>query len=580
MQDQLRALNGTISSEHALSEQISDLREVRATVRERLQATESSLVDARREAETLRLKDQEQSRRVVALEVDVAKAQSHSAEVPQALLRIQELDTLNKDRQNCIVTLRIEVTDLSGQLQQSSTEAREVAERLATAQEKLETANKETARSREEKSANERQAVLQQEQLRKDLSKAANIQLESMQCEHMNTVQQLRLEKSPIEEKLKSVSKQIIMLKAEKEKAEVETRKLQAMLKESQSEKEAVVGTRKAVQLHLKEMEARMHQKNIESRDMQAMLNKAKDQVQAKDLDIMALQASQVTRTGPFRVTEQNNSVRGVQSTGNGHALHRASQQAFIDQNLSVRPTTSKSSRHFTNRPSVVEDSQPTEKPGFRSLDDLILEDPFADYAQEGPHTIAGEDISHLFPSTPGAGSRAKDLDYSRKSVIHTTVISETQRRQHQSFREASPHTDTHTTIKPHSKSQARTHSKARQIDSMPRSSAATSPTKANAFHGDPDNPSSLREASITRESTQPRGSVKDPRHEKRNSLAAGFNDKTSQDRPSKMHKAGTTKPAKAPGPIIQDSQSPLLNDRSRKMARRKSSAPKGEALF
>ena len=46
LQDQLRDLGDTISSEHALSEQISDLREVKATVRERLQVTESSLTEA------------------------------------------------------------------------------------------------------------------------------------------------------------------------------------------------------------------------------------------------------------------------------------------------------------------------------------------------------------------------------------------------------------------------------------------------------------------------------------------------------------------------------------------------------
>lgn len=529
MQDQLGALSGNILSEHALSEQISDLREVRATVRERLQATESSLADARREIISLRLKDQEQLGRIASLETVAARAQSQSAEAPQTLLRIQELDSRNRDLQSEIDILRKENADLSSQLQRSSTDAREVTVRLATMQEQLEAAREETARSREEHSTSERQAMLEREQLRKELSKAASTQLASMQSEHMNVIQQLRLDKSPAEEKLKSLTKQVNMLKVEKDKYEKETAQLQALLKGAQSETEAVVGTRKAVQLHLKEMESRMHEKNNEYRDVQAMLNKANDQVKAKDLKIMALQASQALS---------------------------------IDQISSIQPTNPKYSRHFTNRPSIVEDSQPTGKPSFVSLDDLMLDDPFSGYSQEGSQTIAGEDISHLFPSTPGV-SRAKDLNYSRNAVFRTAVVSETQRRR-QSFRETTPHNSTRTTSKAHSQSQAR------------KSSTAISPTKVTPRRRDTNIPTPHREANITRESTQPQGSVKDPRQGKRNTVAAGFNETSSSARPSKMQKAEPLK--KALGPIIEDSQSPLLNGRSRKMTRRKSSAPKGKA--
>lgn len=498
-------------------------------MRERLQATESSLADARREIISLRLKDQEQLVRIASLETVAARAQSQSAETPQNLLRIQELDSRNRDLQSEIDLSRKENADLSSQLQRSSTDAREVTVRLAAMQEQVEAAREETTRSREEKSTSERQAMLEREQLRKELSKAASTQLAGMQSEHMNVIQQLRLEKSPAEEKLKSVTKQVNMLKVEKDKYEKETAQLQALLKGAQSEKEAVIGTRKAVQLHLKEMESRMHEKNNEYRDVQAMLNKANDQVKAKDLKIMALQASQALS---------------------------------IDQTSSIQPINPKYSRHLTNRPPIVEDSQPTGKPPFVSLDDLMLDDPFAGYSQEGPQTIAGEDISHLFPSTPGV-SRAKDLNYSRNAVFRTAVVSETQRR-HQSFRETTPHNSTRTTSKAHSQSQAR------------KSSTAISPTKVTPRRRDTNIPTPHREASITRESTQPQGSVKDPRQGKRNTVAAGFNETNSSARPSKMQKAEPLK--KALGPIIEDSQSPLLNGRSRKMTRRKSSAPKGKA--
>ena len=574
MQDQIRALSGNIFSEHSLSEQISDLREVRATIRERLQATESSLTDARQEIVALRLRDQKQSRQIVALETNIGKAQSQSAEAPQALLRIQDLDSRNKDLQSEIVALRKKATDLSSQLQQSLLETRNVTERLATAQEMVESTSEEVARLREEKSTSEKEATFEREQLRKELSKAAQMQLAHLQSEHLNVVQQLKFEKFPAEEKLKKVNIQLNILKTDKEKSDKESIQLQASLKAAQSDKDAVIGTRKALQLHLKEMEARMLEKNNEYRDLQAMLNEARKQVIAKDLEIIALRASLAKRTSSSRTMEQDDITRGARSIDNGKALHQDSQHASVDPNPAVRPTTSKSSRHFTNRRPVVEDSQPTGQPRFVSLDDIMLDDPFAEYAQEGPHTIADEDIAHLFPTTPGGGSSVEALDYTRKSVFQTTTVSEMQRRHHQSVREATPYTRTRTTKDPDTQSQADTLSRSEHIGVVPRSSAATSSNNINSTRRDLKNSSSNRKASITRESTQPQNSVKNPGQAKRNTAAAGFNDKNSS---SKLQKAEPTQQAQALGRVVEDSQSPLLNGRNRKMTNRKSSAPRGK---
>lgn len=574
MQDQLCTFGGNLSSEHALSEQISDLREVRATVRERLHATETSLAEARNEVAALQFNNQEQSRRIVTLETIATRAQSQPAETPQTLLRIQELESQNRNLESEIVTLRKEAADISSQFQQSSTDAREVNERLAATQEELEAANRRTVRLQEEKSTSERQAVFEQEQLRKELSTTANMQLEYMKDEHMETIQQVRLEKFSAEEKLKNVTKQLNALKVENQKSEKEV----GSLKEALSRKEAAIGSVKALELHLKEMEVRMRSKDNEYSDLQVMLSRANDQVKVKESEIMALQVSQATRASSSRAGEHRSSIRGAQSTQKGHSLHRDPSHVLIDQNPSVQTANPVSSKLFTNRPAIVEDSQPTDKQAFVSLDDLILEDPFAGYAREGSQTIAGEDMSHLFPSTPGAGSRVKDLDYSQNSVYHTTVVSETQRRQNQSFRTATPHTGTHATNKSHFQSQMRTHSMAAQSYAMPKPSAAISPTNFASRHHVTNAPSSQREASITRESTQPQGSVNDPRQGKRNNVAAGFNDTKSQARPSKVQKPNHLKQPKNLGPIIEDSQSPLLNGRSRKIPRRTSTAPKGEA--
>ena len=583
--DQLRALDGNISTENAaLSAQINDLREVRATIRERLQATESSLADARREVLALRVKDQEQSRRIVSLETVAASDKSQPAESPQALLRIQELDFQNRGLQSEIVTLRKDATDLSCQLHQSAANTQVVTERLAVNQERLavsreqlEATQGEMMRLQEAKSTIEKQSMLEREQLRKELSEAAKMQLASMQSEHMNTIQQLRLEQASAEENLKNVTRHVTKLKAEKDKAEKVTAQLQALLKGAQNEKEAMIGSTKALQLHLKEIETRMQEKNNEYRDVQAILSKANDQVKAKDLEIMALQASQATNPSSSWATEQSHSARGAEEIRNKSARHRDPQHAFVDHNASVQSTKSKTSKHFPHRPPIVDESQSSEQSAFMSLDELMLENPFADYVKEGSQVIAGEDISDLFPSTPGAGSRIKEMEYSRNSVSHTTVVSETQRRRRDSFPELTPHTGSYAMNKPRSQSKAHVHSKAGHTHTKPRSSTASSPPQVMSRHRDSNIPSSHREASITQESTQPLGSVKDPRQRKRSTVAAGFDEANSQTRPSKVQKAEPPRQAKALGPAIEDSQSLLLKSRSRRMTTRKTSAPKGE---
>ena len=580
MQDQFRALSGNILSEQALSQQISDLREVRATVRERLQASENSLTGARQEVVALRLKDQEQSRKIVALETDVAKAQSQPAEKPQALLRVQELDSRNKDLQSDITILRKEAEDLCRQLQQSSTETRDVTECLSAVQEKLETTREDTVRLQEENAAGERQAALEREQLRQDLSNAANMQLSSAQSEHMNVVQQLKLESSATEEKLKSVTMQIANIKAEKTKSEKENVRLQVLLREVQNDKEAEMGTRKALQLHLKEMEARMLEKNNEYADVQAGLNVAKSQVKSRDKEIKTLQELLASRSQSHVSNELDDAVQEMQPTSNGHTLHHDSRQTPFNQSPSIRPRSSTSSKHFKKRQQVVEDSQPTGKPRFVNLDEILPEDPFARYSQEGSQFIAGEDISHLFPSTPGAGSHVRDVDFSQRSVFHTTVVSETQRREQQTFHEAIPHIGIQSTNRPASLSRARNRSFSVQIDPIPRSSAPSPHTRAPSALREPKNPIQHREASIKRESVQPRGGAKDLGQRKRDTLSAGFDDTISQARPSKLPKVGPTRQAKTQAQVIEGSQPSLLNGRGRKLTRKQSGPPKGEISY
>ena len=302
--------------------------------------------------------------------------------------------------------------------------------------------------------------------------------------------------------------------------------------------------------------------------------------MKAKDLEIIALQTKQALRPSSSKAVEQSPSTGGARTIRHRDAPHRGPPHVSNHQTPSVRPADRQHSKNFTSRSAVIEDSQPADKPAFVSLDEIMLEDPFAAYAPGGSQTMAGDDLSHLFPSTPGPVSRTKELEYSRNTVFHATLISETQRTQHEPFRRSTPHTSSQTADKSHSQSQLQTHTRTRHSHAIPRPSAPTPSSKVASGLHDTNVASSQRAVSITRESTQPQGSIKDPRRAKRNAAAAGFDDTDSHAQPSKMQKAEPKKQAKARGPVIADSQSPLLNGRSQKMIRRKSSSPKSEALI
>lgn len=234
MQDQVQALGENILTEHTLSEQVMDLREIKAALRERVSATDCALRDARLQIIDLQHKDQEQSRKISTLEDSLAHTRApvdHSF----TLLRFQELDTRNKDLEGEMASARAEATSLTKQAEKTSNDLEGLQGRMADTKSQLEEARRETEVVREEKSSCEQQATRQLEQLRKELTDSANKELANVRKE-LNT----KPKQSLTEEKLSNVTKQFILMKADKEKVEQETAQMKAsydsMLKERERE--------------------------------------------------------------------------------------------------------------------------------------------------------------------------------------------------------------------------------------------------------------------------------------------------------------------------------------------------------
>ncbi len=239
MQEQLRALSSNLTVEQNLSEQVMDLREVKATLRERLQATETALREARIEVVALQRKDREQTHKIVALEAERAKPQQ-PVDNSHILLRLQEVDSTNQDLHRELENMRTQAASLSTQVQQRTKEAERLDERLIDTQVQLQEARRETEVVRDEKLEFEKQALQQREDLKTELLKGASKELEAVKTDHLSQMQQLRERKSP-DDKFSQATKQCVILRSEKDALEKRAGQLKSSLDEMQKERQVEV---------------------------------------------------------------------------------------------------------------------------------------------------------------------------------------------------------------------------------------------------------------------------------------------------------------------------------------------------
>lgn len=377
MQDQLQALNVNIITEHTLSEQINDLREVKAEVRGRLQAAETALRDARLEAVTLKQKDAEQSRRIVTLESEMLRPHQPIQDAG-TLLRLQEVDSHNKDLRQDLAVRTTEATTLGEQVRSKDDELEKFQGHWAHTQRELEEARREIAKLQEEKVNGERQAIEDREEMRGQLSRTAKLQLDNMKSAHLNAMQQLKIQKSPVEKKYNEVSTQLKIMRNEKERIEKEVTETRTYLANVQKEKQDEVfpglqhschsadsflqaASASSLRLRVLELEKQIQEKKFSYQSVQQLLQESNADIRAKDDYIKHINAA-------------------------------FSPSALVSK--PVRPP----SNHLTV---VVKDSQPTENQVLAGMNHSAG-DPFLG-AREASQDLAGtdEDLFALFPETP-----------------------------------------------------------------------------------------------------------------------------------------------------------------------------------
>ena len=257
LQKMITNLNDTINVKDALGEQLMNLREVKATIRERLQAAEASLAVVRQHTIGLESRERSNLRRISELEAEVMRLQAKGNELGQVVLRLEESETCNRDLQreitntrnetlsisesvgkkqeeitnltgclmaradeittlnSCLERKSEEITGLNGSLvkateniaelnaglESRSAEVKDMKAHMSKLQAELEEARKNAATLEDQKAQHELQSAEKSEKMRKQLSQAASLELARLESDHLNELQQLRQQRVVAEDR-------------------------------------------------------------------------------------------------------------------------------------------------------------------------------------------------------------------------------------------------------------------------------------------------------------------------------------------------------------------------------------------
>ncbi|MCJ1282312.1 hypothetical protein MMC26_001635 [Xylographa opegraphella] len=230
IQKQLDNLKASIKGEQCLSAQILDLREIKASMRERLQACETSLVEARQTIVGLQGREQHLKTDVSALKAEILLLRTQPTEDPTSIDHIQNIESRNSDLEN---TLARKDEDLSGnedQIRDMTDEAIEKQKLINGLLSQIDDAKITIQILSKQKAACEQQADLKYEGLRSQLLEASNAERAILADENSVKVEKLQRLKTVADNKAWKAEEEMGRLKAGKEIESKRHEELQAEL--------------------------------------------------------------------------------------------------------------------------------------------------------------------------------------------------------------------------------------------------------------------------------------------------------------------------------------------------------------
>lgn len=230
VQQQLHDLTALFNAGHAGAQQIMDLREAKATIRERLQVTETVLAETRQRALALKSKEESDLQRISSLQLEVAKLHRRESDSSQTMIRFQEMTIYNSELKDQLAASRQEMIDISHQLKKKCEETSGLNQRVENLECHLNEARAECGKLVDERLAYEKNFIAETENLRQQLSQAANFEEARLESDFKNQIQQLRQLKTAADDEAKESKRHLEMLQVEKDIIEgVASERLQAL---------------------------------------------------------------------------------------------------------------------------------------------------------------------------------------------------------------------------------------------------------------------------------------------------------------------------------------------------------------
>ena len=217
IQKQLSVIETSLRTEQYLSDQILDLREIGATMRERLQTSESSLAEAHQNIIELEGKEQELKSELSSLKAEILILRAQPAETPTLVDRLCKAESRNSELESTMAKNLMELSQREVQMQRQSKEAVEkqkITDGLAS---QIDDAKVMIHILEKQKVGCEKQADLKYENLRSQLLEATNAERAILTNEHLITVEKLQRQKSKVEGKLNKIEEDAGRLRTAKE---------------------------------------------------------------------------------------------------------------------------------------------------------------------------------------------------------------------------------------------------------------------------------------------------------------------------------------------------------------------------
>ena len=210
------ALSAGIKTEQVISEQVIDLREMRASIRERLQSSDNALAEARRSLINVQGREQLHLETISALKTDLMVLRSTPAQDTAALLRIRDLESTNTTLEASIIRLQSDSAQQDEDMKRRDDEVTVAKQQLESIKVEFEEAKTAITKLEEEKAHYESLTKLERENLSAQYLRATNVEKAILKKEHSNELTQLRRLKDTAEAKAMQSEDRLERLKAEK----------------------------------------------------------------------------------------------------------------------------------------------------------------------------------------------------------------------------------------------------------------------------------------------------------------------------------------------------------------------------